>query len=124
MMRPHKNYLRSCRKKLGLTQGQLASIVGFSSAYRVWKLESGRAIPTFREALALAVICERSSGDLWPRIALDVEVMLDNNIQHFLATLLRHTIRSERDKARVRLVHDKLLNIAEDLSIDNDDNSR
>jgi transcriptional regulator with XRE-family HTH domain len=59
-----QNYLRACRKRAGLSQEDIAYLLGFDSAH-VSRYERFRRTPGFRIALAFEVIFNTSIRDLF-----------------------------------------------------------
>ena len=49
-------YLRTHRRVWGLTQQELAALMGFQSATHVSRIENGKRVPTVKSALACQVI--------------------------------------------------------------------
>jgi transcriptional regulator with XRE-family HTH domain len=59
------NYLRVYRKRLGLSQNEVAFLLGWRNASQPSRYEHFSRIPTLRTALALAVIFQVSVSDLF-----------------------------------------------------------
>ena len=110
-----KNYLRSRRKKLGLTQGHLGLLLGRKTGSRVWALEVGRSVPTIEDAVAFRKIFRQSVEDLWPDFSRDLEIELDSRIRRLIDRLQKSQIGSSRKRLRVDLVLRHLETIVEDL---------
>ena len=64
-------YLRTHRRVWGLTQRELASLLGFESAAHVSRLENGKRAPTVESALACQVIFGIPPSAMFPH-AYDV----------------------------------------------------
>ena len=56
---------RNLRRKLGLTQDQLAKIMGYGSQSRIGEVESGETVPAKAERLMLAYASGYRPDD-WP----------------------------------------------------------
>ncbi len=59
-------YLRTHRRLWGLTQRELASLMGFKSKQHVSRIENGRCPPTMRNALACQVIFGVTPAAMFP----------------------------------------------------------
>lgn len=59
------NYLRACRKRAGLTQDDVAFLLGNRTAARVSRYERFRYVPGFCTALALCIIFHKSQQELF-----------------------------------------------------------
>ena len=114
----NKNHLSIARTRLGLTQLQVAAILGLRSAARVCEMESGRALPTARDCMAFQFLFKRSFEELWPRLHLEIEAATDNNIRKLIQQLERCHIRSERKRARTKTVARNLATIIDGLPED------
>jgi transcriptional regulator with XRE-family HTH domain len=66
-MRTHRlpHYLRACRKRVGLSQEDMAYLLGFESGAHVCRYERFRRSPGFRMALALCVIFQIPPRELF-----------------------------------------------------------
>ena len=66
-MRNHRlpHYLKTCRKRVGLSQDDIAYLLGFESGAHVSRYERYRRSPGFRMALALCVIFQTPPRDLF-----------------------------------------------------------
>jgi transcriptional regulator with XRE-family HTH domain len=95
---PFKNYLRTYRKKLGLTQREVAEILGFKSAGQLCDLELGSVMPTTRDCVAFGVLYKRSFRELWPNTNSDIETQIDNNIRHFIKRLQTQSSGPQRKR--------------------------
>ena len=100
----YKNYLRSSRKKLGLNQRQVATILGLKSSGRISALESGYAMPTGRDCVAFRVLFKRSFEELWPRLNFEIEAGTDLNIRRLITKLEEEKSRSLRKRMRAKIV--------------------
>jgi transcriptional regulator with XRE-family HTH domain len=57
--------LRSERKRAGLTQDELAYLIGLGAASGISRLEKGEREPEFRTALAYEIIFDRTARELF-----------------------------------------------------------
>jgi transcriptional regulator with XRE-family HTH domain len=85
------NYLRTYRKRSGLTQGEMAFLLGCKDAGQVSRYERRRRLPTLRTALACASILrvpleklfagvqqevDREASERFPKLRLDLEAKI------------------------------------------------
>ena len=68
-----KNYLRSFRKKLGMTQRELAALLGRSTSCRISLLENGQVEPTVREIFIFSRVFGWPLEDLFPQWSNEME---------------------------------------------------
>jgi transcriptional regulator with XRE-family HTH domain len=68
-----KNYLRSNRKRLALSQGEVAFLIGRRGAAKISGYERYMREPNLRAALALEVIYKRSVSELFDGLYHEVE---------------------------------------------------
>jgi len=52
----HHNYVRTYRKQSGLTQRELAIVLGYSDLWQISRHERSRSLPSLRTALAYEVV--------------------------------------------------------------------
>lgn len=71
MAYPLPTHLRAHRKRLGLTQGQLADLLGLSNHGSVSRFESYLRRPGIETVLRLQVIYGLPAEALWPGVALE-----------------------------------------------------
>ncbi len=110
----HKNYLRSCRKKLGLYQVHVAFIIGKSSS-RVSALENGLAEPTAFESVVFDFIYGRRFEDLWPRTHDSYRMRVEDRVRRLMRHLETTKFRSVRHQKRTSFIQRQLETILEDL---------
>ncbi len=73
-------YLRTHRRVWGLTQQELASLMGFASAAHVSRIENGKRAPTVESALACQVIFGIPASAMFPHVYALVEERVMRNI--------------------------------------------
>ena len=79
-------YLRTHRRVWGLTQPELASLMGFKCASHVSRIENGKCAPTVESALACQVIFGIPPRAMFPHThALVEEKVMRNIYQQHLA---------------------------------------
>ena len=68
------NYLATYRKRWGLSQRQLAYLLGWDSASSVSRFESMGRLPNLMTALKIEALFESGSGDLFPGLYRRAEI--------------------------------------------------
>ena len=109
-----KNYLRSCRKKLGLYQLQVAFIIGKSESH-VSALENGNAEPTTFECAVFEFLFARNFGDLWPRVHDGYRLLVEGRVRRLMDRLETVRIRSDHHRKRVSFVKRQLEALVDDV---------
>lgn len=97
-----KNCLRTCRRRLGLTQTQLAFVLNLKSRARVTLLEQGRTAPSAMECLIFQKLFRRSAAELWPSWTAMIARDVDARIRHLQGELGRDKRQSPRQVERAR----------------------
>lgn len=72
-MKKHKSLLRTHRKRSGLSQKELANLLGYRNAAVVSRLERGQCPPRLWQFLALEVIFGKALAELFPPLFVNVE---------------------------------------------------
>src|ERR1700686_4861374 len=98
-----KNYLRTSRLKLGLTQHQVAEIIGKTPPW-ISAMESGRALPTTGDCVAFQVLFKKSFNELWQRHNFEIEATTDSNIRRLITQLQKGPFPSERNRKKAKLL--------------------
>jgi len=65
------NYMTSCRKAAGLSQGDITTLIGKKSISTVSKMEDGVLTPDLKTALYLSFIFSKSIPDLFAKLHQD-----------------------------------------------------
>lgn len=104
----HHNYLRSCRKKLGLTQNQLAFLLGLESGSRISVLEGGRGLPTLREAVMFERLFGQAVCAIWPEWVKKTEENFESHIEKLVNGLARSFLGSRRKQQRAAFTRRQL----------------
>jgi transcriptional regulator with XRE-family HTH domain len=113
-----KNYLRTYRKKLGLSQRQVAAIVGFKSSAKICDLELGVMMPTTRDCVAFGVLYKRSFRELWPMLNLEIEAEIDHRIRRLIGELEKDGSGPEDRRKRAKEISKRLQAIVDGLPED------
>lgn len=64
----HPNRIRQFRKEKGLTQRELAHVMGYKSVSSLAHMEAGRKLPTIRTIMKLEAALQRPLRDIYPRL--------------------------------------------------------
>jgi len=81
------NYLRSYRRRSGLTQSEVAFLLGSHDSAQVSRYERGHHLPPLRTVLAYTTIFGVSLGDLFSGIQLGVHKEIMPRIKQLRAKL-------------------------------------
>ena len=97
-MPTHKlhNYLRAHRKRAGLTQREVAFLLGLKASGPISELEKRHRLPLLRTALALEVIFGVSAGELFPGMRQTVNADVEKRFAEF-AVLLKAKADKKND---------------------------
>jgi transcriptional regulator with XRE-family HTH domain len=68
------NYLRSYRLRWGLSQGQLAKLLGWRGAEVVSRIEKKQRPPTLKLVIACFVLFGAPAAELFPDISSSIEI--------------------------------------------------
>lgn len=90
MSRPLPHYLLTHRKRAGLSQDELAFLLGSKSGTKVSRHEQGRREPSLRTALAYAAVYRVPVEELFPGLALAAEMKIQGRKQALLTKLRVH----------------------------------
>ena len=74
------NYIRTCRKRSGLSQYEVAFLLGAAHHAKLSRYEQGHRIPPLRTALALAYLFHISPPSLFGGIQDQVEKSIEERI--------------------------------------------
>ena len=84
-------YLRTHRRVWGLTQPDLASLLGFKSANHISRIENGKRDPTVEVAFACQVIFGIPPSQMFPQVYTLVEDRIMWNIYELHSALEKTT---------------------------------
>jgi transcriptional regulator with XRE-family HTH domain len=71
--RPFPNYLRSNRKRVALSQTDIARLIGAESLEKVCRHERFLRVPDLETALAYEVVYKRSFSEMFPGLYQKIE---------------------------------------------------
>lgn len=78
------NYLKTFRKRAGISQKELALLLGSSSGSKVSYYESDKRIPTIKTIFMLELIFNAPASQLFQGIFEDAKNDVENNAIHLL----------------------------------------
>jgi DNA-binding XRE family transcriptional regulator len=76
-------YLRYLRRKSGLSQAELAQILGSVSATQISRHERSRTLPSILTALGYQVVFRMPVSDLFPGLFHTVEAGIEERLREF-----------------------------------------
>ena len=94
--RPLNNYIKTHRKRLGLSQDELALLIGAAEGATVSRYESGR-LPSLETAIALSRIFGVSVESLFFGEVLRVESLLAQRVHVLAERIGKETLRADAD---------------------------
>lgn len=103
--------LRAYRRSWGLSQKELAEILGFESRTQVSRIEHGKRVPLLETALACSTLFGVSLDELFPQFVAEIEEKLREKISRLREGSLHSTTPLE---LRKRELLDRALDGAND----------
>ena len=97
MRRKSYVFVRSHRRKWGLTQVELARLVGLSSRSAVSRIERAERVPTTATIIACGIIFGLATPDLFPSLQEEIEEIVSLAI-----AVLQEELADQSDKGSVR----------------------
>jgi DNA-binding XRE family transcriptional regulator len=73
MVQRFQTYVRPSRRRWGLTQGELAFLIGYKTGKSISRIEGLKQTPTLNAALSLAVIFNTAAVKLFPSALYEAE---------------------------------------------------
>jgi len=99
------NYLRSYRRRSGLSQSEVAFLLGSHNGAQVSRYEKDHRLPPLRTALVYATIFGVSLGELFSGIRLGVEKEVLRRIKELRAKLEKRRTEHRATGADFRKLH-------------------
>jgi DNA-binding XRE family transcriptional regulator len=96
------NYLRSHRMRSGLSQRELAELVGFIADHQVSKHERSAAIPSLLIALSYSVVFLIPLEQLLPGIAETIQLNVENRLEEMEKKLNEGPAKGRKAQAIAR----------------------
>src|ERR1700674_3816351 len=81
------NYLRSYRLRWGLSQGELANLLGWRGAEVVSRIEKKQRPPTLKLVIACFILFGTSAAELFPDISSNIESDVMARVQEMYETI-------------------------------------
>lgn len=106
MKDPYLTRLRQYRRSHGLTQDDLANVLGAGGRSYVSMLESGDRIPHVRDAFLLSMLFGASVEELFPSLYSTIKGHFQSNVRALIENSLQHP--SEADASRVSFLRHAL----------------
>jgi transcriptional regulator with XRE-family HTH domain len=72
MEQPFKTYLRPFRRRWGLTQKELAFLIGAESQTTISRLEQLKRLPSFAAGIACLVVFDASAAEMFPGLFAEI----------------------------------------------------
>lgn len=106
MAKPLRTYLRSKRKKSGLSLGELAFLLGVRHTAKVSRYERLARTPTLKNLFALQVVYGELMHDLFPRAFEDVRSTIIKRAELLAADVKRRrkTPQAKRKLAAIEAI--------------------
>ena len=98
-----KNYLRTARRRSGLTQAEVGFLLGAGDGAALSRYERFSQSPSFRTALGFQIVFGVPADELLPGIAEQVERKIIENA-HLLSHRLERLPRSARIERKLRIL--------------------
>lgn len=89
MQETSKPSVRALRRTHGLTQDDLAALLGSNSRSYVSMLESGDRVPHIRDAVLLAWLFDVQPADLFSGLYLSIREQFRQNMQQLISDAIR-----------------------------------
>ena len=111
MRRKSYAFVRSHRRKWGLTQVELARLVGLSSRSAVSRIERAERVPTTATIIACGIIFGLATSDLFPSLHEEIEEIVRLAIASLQEELMDKPDKvSERKRALLTQVRERINN--------------
>jgi transcriptional regulator with XRE-family HTH domain len=100
------NYVRAHRKRAGLSQLELALILGYRNEGVISRHELFRSVPPLLMALGYEVVFQTSVSELFPGLKETIENAIESSLAEFESTL--HTQQTQAARSQVPVITRKL----------------
>jgi transcriptional regulator with XRE-family HTH domain len=95
------NYVRACRKRAGLSQRELALILGYRNEGVISRHELFRSVPPLLMALGYEVVFQTPVSELFPGLRETIETAIEDNLAEFESNLRQQKNQAARSLAPV-----------------------
>jgi transcriptional regulator with XRE-family HTH domain len=96
------NYLRTYRQRIGLTQPELAFLLGMESGGSVSRYENGHRLPLLRTALTFEAVLGVHVSEIFAGVRAEIEHEVVSRIQQFRTTQI-NDVQNERRRITNRM---------------------
>ena len=100
MNHPHTPALRVLRRSAGLTQDDVARILGVGGRSYVAMLESGDRVPHVRDMVLLSMLFGTLEADLFPHLYLTTKSQFQSNARKVIEAALAEGEASDSERVR------------------------
>ena len=100
------NYLRSYRLRWGLSQKDLAYLLGWDRPDVISRIEKKQRPPTLALVMACFILFDASAAELFPDISAGIEHLIMARIQEMYETIQGDP--SKRTKKKIELLEDAI----------------
>lgn len=90
------NCLRSHRRMSGLTQRELASVIGYLTRFQIARHEESSAIPAFIVAISYEVVFRVPISELFPGLYRSVEARIEEQLAQLERDLQESTAKGRK----------------------------
>src|SRR5260221_10685999 len=95
------NYLRSYRLRWGLSQGELAHLLGWNGAEVISRIEKKQRPPTLKLVIACFILFGAAAADLFPDISASIETDVMAHVWELYEKIQGDS--SKKTKAKIEL---------------------
>jgi transcriptional regulator with XRE-family HTH domain len=92
------NYIRVRRRQAGLSQRELAQILGYRNEGVVSRHERFRSVPPLLMALGYEVVFQTSVSELFPGLRQTIGDVIESSLTEFESTLRQQQARAARSQ--------------------------
>jgi transcriptional regulator with XRE-family HTH domain len=100
------NYVRSYRLRWGLSQGELANLLGWKRPDVISRIEKKQRPPTLKLVIACFILFGTPAAELFPDISAGVEALVMARLQEMYETIQGDP--SRRTKKKIELFEDAI----------------
>lgn len=91
------NYAKTCRKRTGLSQSEVAELIGLKSPHSIYQTEQGNEIPILSRALSYQIIFDKQVHEIFFELSKKSELDTLNRISKLLKEL-----RSKKQNSEIK----------------------
>ena len=106
MKKKNLNYLRSYRLRWGLSQGELAYLLGWSRSEVISRVEMKQRDPTLKLVIACFILFGVPAAELFPDLSRDIEASVITRVWEFYEKIQGDP--SKRTKKQIELLEDAI----------------